>query len=265
MLLADGKDLREQMANISPHAIVEDTAKIADDVVVGPFSYIGGQVEIAAGCAIANNVTITGRTTLGEKNHVFPMAVIGTGEDDGGKVGRCILGEANSIREHVTIYAGVQRETRIGSDNLIMIGCVVGGGARIADHGIFDNCAQIGPGAAVEDYVRMSAFAEVQAGCMVGEYTFVTGYAGVDRNAPPYAMVQGFPMRIRGVNTRNLKRCGFGDDDIKAIKTAFRELFNGAAGTVNADALAKYLEDSNAHLRRLAEVVKSAEAGGQTQ
>ncbi len=253
------------MPNISPNAIVEETARVADDVLIGPFSYIGGQVEIGAGCVIENNVTIVGQTVLAEKNHVFPMAVLGISDEDSDATGACILGEANTIREHVTIYSNRKRETRIGNDNLIMIGCVIGSGVQIANHGIFDNYVHVASGAHVGDYVRMSGFAAVEENMSVGEYAFVTGYAFVTRDAPPYAMVQGAPMRVRGVNTRNLKRCGFGNDDIRAIKSAFRELFNGAAGSVNQDALEKFLNDPNPHVRRLAESVTHSGAKGQTQ
>lgn len=246
------------MPEISSLAIVEGSAKLADDVKVGPFSYIGGQVEIAAGCVIDNSVTISGRTVIGAHTHIFPMAVIGTAPKGTGQGGVCVIGEANTIREHVTICSSQARETRIGSDNLIMIGCIVGAGAVIADHGIFDNCCHIGQGARVGDYVRMSGFAAIGPNKVVGAYAFVTGYASVDRDAPPYSRVQGNPIRVRGVNTPNLKRLGFGDDDIAAIKSAFRELFNGSASYVNLDALAKLADDANPHVRRLAEAVSRA-------
>ena len=121
------------MAEISPLAVVEKGAKLARDVKVGAFSYIGPKVKVAAGSVIENNVTIVGKTTLGERNHVFPMAVIGTSADGDGKTGRCILGEANTVREHVTIYCGPGADTRIGNDTLIMIGCVIGSAAEIAN------------------------------------------------------------------------------------------------------------------------------------
>lgn len=244
------------MSGISSLAIVEKSAKLADDVRIGPFSYIGGEVEIADGCVVENNVTITGKTVIGEKTHIFPLAVIGTTGSDSKQPGRCVIGEANTIREHVTIYSAGGKETRIGNDNLIMIGSIVGSGATICDHSIFDNCCHVGRGAHIGDYVRMSGFAAVCPDRSVGAYAFVTGYASVDRDAPPYSRVQGSPIRVRGVNTTNLKRCGFGDDDIAAIKAAFRELFNGSSGQVNEEILPRLLEDENPYVRRLAEAVE---------
>ena len=65
------------MPDISAHAIVEPTAEVADDVTIGPFCYVGHRVRIGPGSRIANNVTLLGRTTLGQRTEVFPMSVIG--------------------------------------------------------------------------------------------------------------------------------------------------------------------------------------------
>ncbi|MHC4982912.1 MAG: acyl-ACP--UDP-N-acetylglucosamine O-acyltransferase [Planctomycetota bacterium] len=246
------------MPNISSKAIVEETAQIARDVRVGPFAYIGPEVRIGPGCVIENNVTITGRTTLGANGRVFPMAVIGIMPEGEDEPGECIIGEANAIREFVTIYAGRSRPTRLGVDNLIMISSVVEAGATIGDHGIFANCTHIREGAVVDDYVRASAFPVIEKGVRVGAYTFINGYAGVDRDVPPFATVEGCPVRVRGVNAENLRRCGFGDRDIRALKDAFRELYDGSSARPDAAAIARLesLPDLNPHVRRLIEAVR---------
>jgi len=254
------------MAEISQHAIVEPTAEVAQDVVIGPFCYVGPRVRIGSGCRIANNVTLLGRTTLGQRTEVFPMSVIGAAPQGAREAdGECALGEANAIREHVTIYAGLNRPTRIGNHNLIMIASQIGPGAHVGDYGIFDNCTKIGAEATIENYVRMSGFAAVAEGARVGAYAFVAGYAGVTGDAPPYAMLQGYPVRVRGLNTRNLKACGFGERDIHALKAAFRELFNGRGMEVNREALKRLGDepDANPHVRKLTGALKAAlaEAG----
>lgn len=248
------------MADISPQAIVEKGARIAPDVKVGPFCYIGSQVRIGAGCIIDNNVTIVGRTTVGEKTHVYPMAVVGASPDDG--EGECFVGKACAIREQVTVYAGSARPTTIGDDNLIMIASSVGAGATVGDHGIFANCTIIEAAASVEDYVRSSAFAVVEEGRRVGSYTFIAGYVSIDRDAPPYAILQGMPYRVRGVNSENLKRCGFTEDDIRSLREAFRELFDQEARQVRAGVLDGYLHDEgvNACVRHLAQTLAGDKA-----
>ncbi len=251
------------MPEISKYAVIEKGAKLADDVRVGPFTYIGSHVRIGAGCTIGPNVTITGHTTLGQRNKVFPMAVIGTSESDQDEAAQTAIGDANVIREHVTIYGGLRQPTRIGTDNLIMIGCQIGGACQIGNHGIFVNNTQIGAGARIEDYVRTSGFVVIDPGRTVGAYTFTLGYAQIDSDAPPFAMVQGPPLRVRSVNDQNLRRCGFGDDDIRALKAAFRELYNGQGQLEQADVLRRLLAgESNPHIRRLVEAIQSSQDGG---
>jgi len=242
---------------------VERGAKLAGDVRVGPFSYIGPRVRIGPGCVIENNVTVTGRTRLGQENRVFPMAVIGVSEAGPDGRAQCIIGQANTFREHVTVYAGGEGPTRIGNDNLVMIGCQIGPGASVGGHGIFDNYTQIGRESRIEDYVRTSAFVSVDPGVTVGAYTFATAYAGIDRDAPPFAIVQGFPFRVRGANPQNLRRCGFGDDDICALKAAFRELFDGSQSRPDEEALRRLASDrtANPHVRLLVEAVRRSAAG----
>lgn len=247
------------MADVSGKAVVEPGATLAEDARVGPFTYIGSEVEIGPGCVIDNNVTIAGRTCLGARNHVFPLAAIGVAPD-GGEPGASLIGEGNALREHVTVYAGRTQPTRIGAENLIMIGSHVGSGASIGDHGIFANFTQIGAEACIEDYVRTSGFTSIEPWITVGAYSFTAGYAAIDQDAPPFAILQGSPYRVRGVNTLNLKRCGFAEEDIQSLKLAFRELFNGHDRRVNDAALKQLVADPqiNSHVRRLIEALRRA-------
>jgi len=254
------------MPKLSSRAIIDPKAELADDVRVGPFAYVGPNVRAEAGCTIGNNATVTGRTTLGANTRVFPLALVGAPADADRaprpvEDGECIIGRDNVIREHVTIRAGATGgpATRIGDDNLIMIACQIGPGAVVGDHGIFANCSLIEGGAVVEDYVRTSAFSSIAAGVRVGAYTFVGGYAVVDSDAPPYAMLQGCPYRVRGANTQNLGRCGFAGEDVAALKDAFRELFAAAGPRPDPEALRRLAADQhNPHVRRLVLALQAA-------
>lgn len=250
------------MADISALAVVEPGAKLADDVRIGPFAYIGARVRIASGCVIDPSATIVGETMLGSDTHVLPLAVVGTSPGAVQASGRCIIGRDNVIREHVTIQAAPDGATEIGDGNLIMVACLIGPGARIGSHEIFANCTRIGAGARIEDYVRTSGFAVVGDGVHVGAYAFLAGYSSIDRNVPPYAIVQGSPFRVRGPNTENLKRCKFAEADIQALKKAFRQVFNGTGEGPNQKAIRKLLAGKiiNPHVRRFTESVRDAAA-----
>ena len=234
------------MATISRYATVE-SPHVADDVVIGPFTYIGPEVVIGPGCRIDENVIIAGKTTLGNDNHVFPRAMIGHPEFAKG-CNTCTIGQANRIREHVTILPGKDTPTQIDHDCLIMGACSIGASAHVGSHVVFANSTTVGNGATVEDYVRSSAFPVVEDGVRVGAYSFMNGYARIDADAPPFAMLEGDPFGVRGVNSHNLSRCGFGADDIRTLKYAYREIYNGKSSRPNADVIARLLADETTNM-----------------
>ena len=65
------------MPQIHPMAVVESGAELADDVVVGPFAFVGRQVQLGAGCVVHHHASIEGHTIVGEGNEFFPQCVIG--------------------------------------------------------------------------------------------------------------------------------------------------------------------------------------------
>jgi UDP-N-acetylglucosamine acyltransferase len=258
------------LADIHPKAVVENAEALGDDVRVGPFSYVGPEVTVGPGTRIGSGVTVLGRTAVGARCRLLTGSVIGcrpagaAGDDD--ETGRCVIGDGNVIREHVTVELGhTDGGTRIGDDNLIMVGCHVGADAELDGEGIFANFTRIDEGAKIEPYVRTSGFTNVEAHTTVGAYTFTTGYAGIDRDAPPYAIVQGLPYRVRSVNVENLNRCGFTVEEVAAIKEAFRVLFNGRGGFPAAETI-EQVRDATAcrHVRLLADALAAtiASPGG---
>ena len=115
------------MANrISPLAQIDPQAQLGDDIDIGPFCVIGPQVSLGNGCKLDNNVTITGHTTIGERNRFFPCAVIGAEPQDfcyAGGPTKVEIGDDNLFREGVTVNRGADKEdgiTRIGNRNFLM-------------------------------------------------------------------------------------------------------------------------------------------------
>ena len=108
-------------------AIVADTAVIAGDVEVGPYSIIGENVEIGAGSRVGSHVVLNGPTRIGENNHIYHFASIGDDPQDKkyqNEDTRLEIGDGNTIREYCTISRGtVQDEvvTNLGDDNWSMV------------------------------------------------------------------------------------------------------------------------------------------------
>jgi UDP-N-acetylglucosamine acyltransferase len=232
---------------------------------------IGPNVQIGAGTVIEPNVIIRTNTRIGKNNHFYQFSSVGEDPADKKFEGEDTwleIGDSNTFREGVTLHRGTGvggGTTRIGDDNLIMVGCHVGADAELDGEGIFANFTRIDEGAKIEPYVRTSGFTNVEAHTTVGAYTFTTGYAGIDRDAPPYAIVQGLPYRVRSVNVEDLNRCGFTVEEVAAIKEAFRVLFNGRGGFPAAETI-EQVRDATAcrHVRLLADALAAtiASPGG---
>jgi len=67
---------------IHKSVIISETAKISDNVEIGPFSIIGDHVEIGEGTRINSHVVINGPTIIGSENHIYQFTSIGDDPQD---------------------------------------------------------------------------------------------------------------------------------------------------------------------------------------
>ena len=94
------------MPTIHPTAIVEPGAKLAEDVTIGPYCVVGGDVALGAGGRLDSHVVIGGRTTIGANCHIYPFASVGLPPQDlkyEGEPSELVIGDDTTIREYVTI------------------------------------------------------------------------------------------------------------------------------------------------------------------
>lgn len=54
------------MAQIHPSSLVDPQAKLAENVVVGPFCTIGPHVEVGEGTTLQSHIVLTGHTKIGK-------------------------------------------------------------------------------------------------------------------------------------------------------------------------------------------------------
>ena len=94
-----------------PLAYVHPSAKIADTVVIEPFTTIHKNVKIGAGTWIGSNVTIMEGARIGKNCRIFPGAVISAVPQDlkfEGEDTTAEIGDNTIIRECVTINRGTK-------------------------------------------------------------------------------------------------------------------------------------------------------------
>lgn len=255
------------MADIHPNALVEPGAQLADDVRVGPFAYIGPHVVLGPGCVVHHHASLEGHTTAGADNEFFPNCVIGAVPQDlkyRGAPCRLVIGNHNRFREAVTVHIGTEMGgglTQVGDDNLIMIAahiahdCVVGNGCILA------NAVLLAGHVVLEDYVTISGAAAVAHFVTIGQHAFIGGLSAVQRDAPPYMTMNGHPAAVRGVNRNGLKRRGFTDTQLDALKTAYRLLFSDTTPLLTQARELERLYPDNAEIDKLLAFIRDSNSG----
>jgi len=257
------------MARIHPTAIIEEGAQVADDVVLGPHSFVGAEAVVGAGCRLDHGAIVQGRSVLGTENHLFPYAVLGSVPQDKkyeGEPARLQIGNRNTIREHVTIHIGTEHGgglTKIGDDNLIMAGAHVGHDCDVGNHCILANYTGLAGHVVVEDHAILGGQTGVHQFVRIGAHCMTSGGAKVGQDIPPYTIAQGYPARLRGINHVGLQRRGFTDQTVRQLRKAYRALFFSDEPRFE-DAMAKVREDFSASREVLAllEFIDMAQKSG---
>jgi len=216
---------------IHPTAIVHPKAEIDTNVEIGPYSVIAANVSIGNGTVIGPHVVIEPYVTIGSGCHIYQYASVGTqpqaikfkGEKTFVKIGRDTI-----VREFVTINRGTAfgtGVTEIGEKNLLMAYChvahdcqtgrevILANNATLAGHIVIGNSVTIGGLVAIHQYVR------------IGDYAYVGGKSGVPKDIPPYVIAAGDRARLYGLNRIGLKRYGFPETTVVALKRVYRIFF----------------------------------------
>jgi UDP-N-acetylglucosamine acyltransferase len=246
---------------IHPTAVIHADAELHPTVQVGAYAVIGPKVKIGAGTVVGPHVVIDGETTIGERNQIFSGAVIGSEPQDLKYDGGCNaveIGDGNQIREYVTINQATHygEVTRIGNHNLLMAYTHVGHNCYLEDHVIIANSVALAGHVHIESQARISGVLGVHQFVHIGRLAMIGGMARIDRDVPPYVLVEGNPGRVRTLNLVGLKRAGLRDleqgDVLKVLKKAFRLVYRSGLPLNQAIEELALLPDHEAiaHLRQ---------------
>jgi UDP-N-acetylglucosamine acyltransferase len=223
--------LARSRPDIHPTACVEEGAVLAADVVVGPFAFVGREVEIGSGVEIGSHSTLIGQTRIGAGSRIFPHVCLGAEPQDqtfDGEATRLEIGLRAVIREFATVHVGTARGggcTRIGDDNFIMNNAHVGHDCQTGQNVIIAPFCGLGGHAQIGDYTVLGAYTGVHQHTRVGESVMAAGGTKLAQDAPPFSMVAGDRARLVGLNAVGLRRRGFSPKTRAQIKRAFRLIF----------------------------------------
>lgn len=138
------------LAMIHPTAHVSAEADIAEDVAIGPFSVVYGNVEIGGGTRIGSHCSIGEPPTL---------------EADG----PLIVGANSLIRSHTVLYAGSRLGPHLETGHHVTIreGLTAGINLRVGTHADLQGNTTIG------DYVRLHSAVQIHQGSKLHDFVWI--------------------------------------------------------------------------------------------
>ncbi len=254
--------------NVHPTAILHATARLADDVSIGPYCVVGEGVEIGAGCELISHVVLGGPTRIGAENRFFPYASVGLEPQDlkyHGEASRLEVGDHNVFREFVTVHRGTQGGggvTGIGDKNLLMAYSHVAHDCFLANHVVLANGASLGGHVCIEDYAVLGAFCGIHQYCRIGRHSFIGAYTPINRDVLPFSMTtEEREASAFGVNAVGLERRGFTKQEIHRLRKVFRILTHSGLNTSQALAEIEAQNEGCERINQLLAFIRKSKRG----
>ena len=234
------------MSMIHPTAVIEEGAKLGENVEVGPYSVVSRNVTLEDNVVVKAHVFLDGNTRVGKGTIIWPGAVIGTKTQDlkfHGETTFVEIGPECDIRECVTINASCGEGTtvRLGKKCLIMAYCHIAHNSVLGDRVIMSNNATLAGHVTVEDAAIIGGLSAVHQFARIGRHAMVGGMSRVTHDVPPYTIGAGSPYRLGGLNLVGLRRHGFPLQSRIALAKAFRLMYR--SNLTHAEALRRTEEE----------------------
>lgn len=227
-----------------PLAYIHSEAKIAENVVIEPFTTISKNVTIGEGTWIGPNVTIMDGARIGKNCKIFPGAVIAAIPQDlkfNGEQTTAEIGDNTTIRECVTVNRGTiaKNKTVVGDGCLLMAYVHVAHDCAVGNRVILGNATQLAGEVEINDWAILSGLVAVHQFVHIGSHVMISGGSLVRKDVPPFIKAAREPMAFVGVNSIGLRRRNYSNEQIRDIQEIYRALYQ--RGLNNTQAL-EYIE-----------------------
>ena len=259
------------MSEVHPTAIVEAGAELGAGVAIGAYSIVRAGVRIGDGTSIGPHCVIEGRTTIGRDNRIFQFSSIGAAPQDkkyAGEPTELIIGDRNMIREYCSFNTGTVQDagvTRIGSDNWIMAYVHVAHDCQVGSHTIVASFSGLAGHVHLGDWAIVGGQSGLHQFVRMGAHAMTGFQSHVSRDVPPFMMVDGNPLAVRGFNSEGLRRRGYSPERIANVKQMHRLLYRAGLTFEEAarqiEALVAEAPEARDDIRLMAEFLASAKRG----
>ena len=211
-------------------SVIDKKAKVSKSVTIGPFCYVGPNVELSDDVVLISNVHIEGNTKIGKGTKIFPFASVGTQPQDlkfKNEKNSLLIGEKNIIREYVTINPGTKgggSKTIIGNNCLFMISSHIAHDCVIGNNVIIANNVPLGGHVTIEDSVVIGGNSAVQQFTRIGRLAMIGGMTGVKKtwHHLGYQLVIEITYKL---NLIGLRRKKYDNKTIMGLDKAYKAIF----------------------------------------
>ncbi len=229
-------------ASIHPTALVDPACELGTGVTIGAYTLIGPHVRVGDDTSIGAHCVIEGRTTIGRDNHIFQFCSLGAAPQDkkyAGEPTALDIGDGNTIREFCTFNLGTLQDsgvTRVGDHNWIMAYVHLAHDVQLGSHTVLANNATLAGHVHVGDHTIIGGLTGVHQFVQIGAFVFVGFASAVTQDVPPFLLVDGNPLAVRGPHLEGPRRHGFSAERLAALKQMHRELYRSGKTLANATA-----------------------------
>ncbi len=219
---------------VHPSAVIEAGAILHDGVSVGPFCYVGPNVELGSGTQLISHVSVRGNARLGKDCILHPHSALGGGPQSIGVPespdSRLEVGDKCIFREFVSVHTGIPKwggVTRVGDNCFLMAGSHIAHDCQFGNNIVMANNVAIAGHIQAGDNVWFGGQAAVHQFTRIGRNAFIGGGAILVEDVIPFGSVIGNHARLAGLNMVGLKRRGFSRSDLQQVRSAYKAVFEG--------------------------------------
>ena len=221
------------ISQIHPNSLITKEVQLGNNVKIGPFCYLSGDIKIDDNTELKSHITISGKTFIGKNNLFYPYSNIGCDPQDlkyKGEVSELIIGDNNIFRENITISKGTLDgglKSIIHNNNLFMTGVHIAHDCIIGNENILVNQVTLGGHVNIMNNVVVGGLSAIIQFVTIGSYSMIGGMSGIDKNVLPFSLVIGNRAKLRGINLVGIRRKNFDKSQITRINDIHNQYIDG--------------------------------------
>lgn len=178
------------------------------------------------------------------------------------------IGDRNTIREFCTFNLGVPGAggvTRVGDDNWIMAYTHIAHDCRVGNHTTLANNTTLAGHVELGDWVLVGGLTGIHQFVKIGAHAMVGFASAVSQDVPPFMLVDGNPLQVRGFHQVGLRRRAFSPARMAAVKQMHKLLYRQGRTLEDArqaiDAIALEVPEAAADVALMSEFLGSSTRG----